>query len=382
MEIYSVIPQRLDVLASPAFAGLTTGSLTLNMTQDYLFTEIAATQALAIQSQTSGQPFALDMFTKDGDSTDFIDWKMYGLGTPGSLVNTEFITCEFDPPTHFAIYTQKTGTGTVRPLRLFTGANTTQLVLNTDNSISMSGAVNFTGDVTTINYGNAGAFDTLQFIGNGTVLEFFKILRADAANDMTLALTATVAGWSAAKNMTFSSSDESITFTASTVGKNITLTSPDILLKGEVEAGGSTTKIKLTSIGGYAVKLTNKTGANSIAGAVVSTSTGTNDAVQSATNDELEPIGVFLDAGVPDGSEAWIVEGGIADVAMEDNTTATRGNWVRTSITDGPYADATNAAAPQPINQTHFTEIGHCIETVTATGGGTHILARCKLHFN
>ena len=30
----------------------------------------------------------------------------------------------------------------------------------------------------------------------------------------------------------------------------------------------------------------------------------------------------------------------------------------------------------------HFNEIGNCIETVTATGGGTHVLARCVLHFN
>jgi len=30
----------------------------------------------------------------------------------------------------------------------------------------------------------------------------------------------------------------------------------------------------------------------------------------------------------------------------------------------------------------HFEEIGHCIETVAAGGAGTHILARCVLHFN
>jgi len=30
----------------------------------------------------------------------------------------------------------------------------------------------------------------------------------------------------------------------------------------------------------------------------------------------------------------------------------------------------------------HMSEIGHAIESVSATGGGTHILARCVLHFN
>ncbi len=144
-------------------------------------------------------------------------------------------------------------------------------------------------------------------------------------------------------------------------------------------------KFCISAIGGQCIKLTNKTGANSIAGAVVTTSTGTDDAVMSAVNDELEPIGIFLESGVVDGSEAWVVVGGIADVAMENNTAATRGNWVRTSITEGPYADATNAAAPgHGIGNAdiHFHEIGHCIETVTAGGEGTHILARCVLHFN
>ncbi len=144
-------------------------------------------------------------------------------------------------------------------------------------------------------------------------------------------------------------------------------------------------KFCISAIGGQCIKLTNKTGANSIAGAVVTTSIGTDDAVMSAVNDELEPIGIFLESGVVDGSEAWVVVGGIADVAMENNTAATRGNWVRTSITEGPYADATNAAAPgHGIGNAdiHFHEIGHCIETVTAGGEGTHILARCVLHFN
>ena len=30
----------------------------------------------------------------------------------------------------------------------------------------------------------------------------------------------------------------------------------------------------------------------------------------------------------------------------------------------------------------HMGEVGNCIENVSAGGGGTHILARCVLHFN
>ncbi len=156
----------------------------------------------------------------------------------------------------------------------------------------------------------------------------------------------------------------------------------DTIINGEVEAGGSTTKIKLTSLGGYAIKLTNKTGANSVAGQLVQADTTTNDAVRLTGTDEEETMGVFLDAGIPDGSEAWIVVYGIADVAMEDDTAATRGNWVRSSVTEAGYADATNAAPPAPASFSHFNEIGNCIESVVAGGGGTHILARCVLHFN
>ncbi len=145
-----------------------------------------------------------------------------------------------------------------------------------------------------------------------------------------------------------------------------------------------TIKNKITNIGGIAILLTNKTGANSVAGKLVRADTSTNDAAKLTVIDEEECFGVFLDSGVSDGSEAWIVISGIADVAMENNTTATRGNWVRTSTTVGEegYADATNAAPPSPAAFSHFNEIGNCIETVTATGEGTHVLARCVLHFN
>ena len=56
---------------------------------------------------------------------------------------------------------------------------------------------------------------------------------------------------------------------------------------------------------------------------------------------------------------------------------AVHGNWVATGAAAG-YArtGASPAASPQ-----HFEEIGHSIESVTAGGGGTHILARVVLHF-
>lgn len=139
-------------------------------------------------------------------------------------------------------------------------------------------------------------------------------------------------------------------------------------------------KVKLTAIGGYAIALTNETGANTVQGQLVKADTANNDSVILTAAGDTECIGVFLESGIADGSDAWVVIAGIADVAMGDNEAATRGNWVETNQTEAGYADATGAspaAAPR-----HFNEIGHCIENVPANGGGTHILARCVLHFN
>ncbi len=148
---------------------------------------------------------------------------------------------------------------------------------------------------------------------------------------------------------------------------------------GDLELGEKT---KFTRIGGLAIQLTNKTGVDTVAGQLVQADTSANDAVKLTGIDEEECFGVFLDSGIAANAEAWVVISGIADVAMEDNTTATRGNWVRSSITEAGYADATNAAPPSPAAFSHFNEIGNCIETVTTGGIGTHILARCVLHFN
>lgn len=137
-------------------------------------------------------------------------------------------------------------------------------------------------------------------------------------------------------------------------------------------------KAKLTNIGGLAIALTNTTGVVTIAGQLVKADTTTDDGVVLAAAGDTECFGVFLDAGIADDAEAWVVVSGIADVAFDDNIAAVRGNWVATGAAAG-YArtQASPAAAPQ-----HFEEIGHSLENVSAGGGGTHILGRCVLHFN
>lgn len=131
----------------------------------------------------------------------------------------------------------------------------------------------------------------------------------------------------------------------------------------------------MTAMGGFAIKMTNKTGGNTVAGQIIRvyTLTAINDAFTTCALNDTNPIGIVLDAGVSDGSEAWVVVSGIADVLM-DAGGASRGDRIITSGNTGGSGDVWNVGGAVA---THFQEIGHCIES----RGGTAGLARCVLHF-
>ena len=131
------------------------------------------------------------------------------------------------------------------------------------------------------------------------------------------------------------------------------------------------TKSGHTAIGGIAIKLTNETGGNTVAGQVVIADPDVDDAFNTAGNDSENAIGIVLEAGVSDGSEAWIVVSGIADVYIGED--ADRGDRIIAGAVGGE-GDVWNVGG---AIATHFREVGHCIEN---TGGAG--LARCVLHFN
>ncbi len=132
-------------------------------------------------------------------------------------------------------------------------------------------------------------------------------------------------------------------------------------------------KYKLTAIGGFAIRLTNKTGSNTVQGQIVKPDTANEDAVILIVASDQEIIGVFLDAGVADGSEAWVVVSGIADVLI-DAGGCTRGDRLISSSATVASAEFWNVGGAVA---THFQELGHCIETRVGAG-----LARGILHFN
>lgn len=131
-------------------------------------------------------------------------------------------------------------------------------------------------------------------------------------------------------------------------------------------------KVGFTSIGGNIIKLTNKTGAPSVKGELVECSIAVDDAVQLSSANSLEPIGVFLESGVADGDEAWIVEGGIAEVKA-DGVGWVKGDWINSSAVGGRCEGS--AHVPNPAK--HMQEVGHALGDAAGNG-----LAKVVLHFN
>ena len=141
----------------------------------------------------------------------------------------------------------------------------------------------------------------------------------------------------------------------------------------------------LTPIGGYAVRMINKTGAPSVLGTVVENSPTTDFGCGIMPAGDPDLIGVMYgdSSGNPiaDGSEVWVVTMGVADVLLENDSAATRHFWCKISETDNGRVDATtDPTGPGFITATeHFREIGHAQQSV---GAGTDVMCRINLHFN
>lgn len=172
------------------------------------------------------------------------------------------------------------------------------------------------------------------------------------------------------------------TTNATIVGKSITNSTansveigPSNTAKVSITSDGAVTaiKAKITALGGMAILLTNTTGNPTVKGQVVEVDSTTDDAVIVAVSDSDAPIGVFLDAGVADDAEAWVVVSGRADV-LADDVGFTRGDRLIASGNVVGTAEAWNVGGAVA---THTQEIGHAIETAAA-----NVLGRCILHFN
>lgn len=130
---------------------------------------------------------------------------------------------------------------------------------------------------------------------------------------------------------------------------------------------------------GYLVKLTNRTGAASVKGSLVSVST-TADKEAILQANEYDMIGAVAEAGIAEGSAMWVwTVGSVCQVLFKDGVAATRGNVLIGADTDGRAIDIANPGQGLPGTDTHFKECGHVMESKNA---GTNVLVLASIHFN
>lgn len=157
----------------------------------------------------------------------------------------------------------------------------------------------------------------------------------------------------------------SMEVTTVTIGGTIELSAANSTINGP--------KFKITPEGGYAVKLTNKTGSSTVKGNLVKAHPSIANAFTLTSSSSLDCIGAVYQAGVADGSECYVVISGIAEVLFATSTSP--GNWVQNSMSVNGQADG-NQSAPSSTN-VHFLEVGHSISTVSAGQ-----LGKIIMHFN
>jgi hypothetical protein len=108
--------------------------------QDYLQTVI--TTSLTWQGLSTATASSYSYFSKDGDATDSVNINIFGVGTPDAVNNREQLRLGWfdDAATKYAIYTEAQGTGTLRPLEIYTEGNAGQLFLATNGNVGIGAA--------------------------------------------------------------------------------------------------------------------------------------------------------------------------------------------------------------------------------------------------
>lgn len=105
--------------------------------------------SLSLQGQTVATETSLNLFTYDGDNNDNNDIKIFGLGLPNNVTDSENISIGWDQSNNqYNISTVNSGTGVSRPMNIQTGTNTNQILLKTDSSVLFSSNIAATNSST------------------------------------------------------------------------------------------------------------------------------------------------------------------------------------------------------------------------------------------
>lgn len=140
--------------------------------QDYLLS--ARSTAYTIQGQTAATAAVIDLFSKDGDGTDNVQLELFGVGTPGAITNREFLNIYYDAGnSRYNILTNNSGTGTLRPLHIYTGSNTSQFIVDTDGTFHFGVA-------------DSNATNPLSLSGTATSLGIYRYVNSTFGPNITL----------------------------------------------------------------------------------------------------------------------------------------------------------------------------------------------------
>ncbi len=142
---------------------------------------------------------------------------------------------------------------------------------------------------------------------------------------------------------------------------------------GDFTAGVGNYNFKITPEGGFAVRLTNKTGAVTVKGQIVSHEGTVANAFDLTAVDANHCLGVVYESGVVDGAPCWVVVGGIAQVLMKN--AATMGHICRIPLTADDGEAAGYAMDAVQSGTASVYKIGDVLETADA-----EVLCKVLLH--
>jgi hypothetical protein len=126
-----------DLTISPSSTGIVLIDTSLSIDiglQKYQLTG-RGTSSLIFEAQSSGSNSIFEMFTKDGDGTDIVGIRCFAVGTVASSANRERVELIYRTAGTFDLLTEANGTGTLRPLLIYTEGNTDQIRLETDGNV-------------------------------------------------------------------------------------------------------------------------------------------------------------------------------------------------------------------------------------------------------
>ena len=114
-------------------------TIALGANQDYLFTN--RDNSLALQGQAAGTTSSMEIYSKDGNSSDDVRMSIFGKGTPTDIDPYEVLHIFWDATdSYYRIRADKGGVGGVtRPLSLGTFGHEPQIVLATNGNVGIGG---------------------------------------------------------------------------------------------------------------------------------------------------------------------------------------------------------------------------------------------------